>query len=201
MSLVLLLQASNGVPSLGLGRDGSVVFDSARIPALDGSRDYRALLDTGLSACGATLPELTLIACDTGPGGLGVTRTAAAFANGLGFALGLPVLSIPAFEALGAELDDGTTPVALLRRAARPHVHFGLYRAGKLEHYEHCLEEKAREQLGKLDDYVLAGNVAVEGAPPPATNRASMATLLRLALTAPQPAPGARAHPIVEVLT
>lgn len=203
MTLTLLIQASNGVPALALGRGAEIVFDSSTHEALVGSRDYRMLLETGLAEIGAELSELTLIACDIGPGGLGVTRTAAAFANGLGFARAVPVLALPAFEMLGAEVAKDK-PVAILRRAARPHVHFGIYATddgrGKLVLYEHCTEANALDQLSDMEDFDLAGNIEVDGHVAPVTNMASMQTMLRLALAAPKPGPDARAWPIVEVL-
>lgn len=201
MTVTLLIQASNGVPVLALARDGAIRFDSSAIDSLAGSRDYRLMLETGLAEIGATLDEITRVGCDIGPGGLGVTRTAAAFANGLGFTLGLPIYALPAFALLGMEASDGQTPVALLRRAGRPYVHFGIYRDGTLAHYEHCLEETALEKLAELDKYRLAGNIPVEGAEPPKTNTAEMTTLLTFVDAAPEPAANARAYPIVEVLT
>jgi Inactive homolog of metal-dependent proteases, putative molecular chaperone len=199
MTLTLLIQASNGVPSLALGRGDEIVFDSAAEETLSGSRDYRLMLETGLAAIGSDLSEITLIACDIGPGGLGVTRTAAAFANGLGFARSIPVLPLPAFELLGAEVARDK-PVAILRRAARPHVHFGIYADGKLALYEHCTEQNTLDQLSDMEDYDLAGNIEVAGHGAPVTNKATMGTMLRLALSAPTPGPESRAWPIVEVL-
>lgn len=199
MTVTLLIQASNGVPSLALGRGDVIVFDSAEVEALSGSRDYRLMLEAGLGTTGADLSDITRIACDIGPGGLGVTRTAAAFANALGFARRIPVLALPAFELLGAEVARDK-PVAILRRAARPHVHFGVYADGKLVLYEHCTEASALNQLSDMEDYDLAGNIEVAGHATPMTNKATMTCMLRLALAAPQPGLDARAWPIVEVL-
>ncbi|ATG49461.1 hypothetical protein CEW89_18890 [Celeribacter ethanolicus] len=197
--LTLLIQASSGVPSLALGRGDAIVFDSAAVEALSGSRDYRLILETGLGTTGADLSDITRIACDIGPGGLGVTRTAAAFANALGFARRIPVLALPAFELLGAEVARDK-PVAILRRAARPHVHFGVYADEKLALYEHCTEASALDQLSDMEDYDLAGNIEVAGHAAPVTNKATMTCMLRRALAAPLPGLDARAWPIVEVL-
>lgn len=203
--LTLLIQASNGVPVLALACRNqtcdTVVFDSSKVEAFVGSRDYRLMLETGLETLGATLAEITRIGCDIGPGGLGVTRTAAAFANGLGFALGVSVYALPAFELLGAELGrEPEKPVAILRRAARPHVHFGVYRNGQLVNYEHCLQDDAFKQLETLDNYDLAGNVPMDGREPPKTNVAQMQTMLAVLNRTPVPPENARALPIVEVL-
>ncbi|WP_417270024.1 hypothetical protein [Celeribacter sp.] len=200
MSLMLLLQTSNGVPMLGFARDDQIVFDTSALPEWEGSRDYRAMVDAGLKALGAQLSDLTAISVDIGPGGMGVTRTGASFANALGFALGLPVLAIPAFEMLGAQVAKGDTPVVLLRKAARPYVHFGIYRDGQLAHYEHLTRDEALDQIKELDEFNLAGNVPLEGFEPPLTNAATLRTMLTVARSKPAPAPQARAYPIVEVL-
>ncbi|WP_417242924.1 hypothetical protein [Celeribacter sp.] len=200
MSLMLLLQTSNGVPMLGLARGGTVVFDTSALSEWDGSRDYRAMVAAGLNAMGASLSDLTAITVDIGPGGMGVTRTGASFANALGFALGLPVLALPAFEMLGAQVATDDRPVVMLRKAARPYVHYGLYRDGQLAHYEHLTRDAAVENLKKLDNFDLAGNVTLDGYEPPLTNAATLQTMLTVARSKPAPAPQARAYPIVEVL-
>ena len=200
MSLMLLLQTSNGVPMLGFARDDQIVFDTSAQPEWEGSRDYRAMVDAGLKALGAQLSDLTAITVDIGPGGMGVTRTGASFANALGFALGLPVLAIPAFEMLGAQVAKGDTPVVLLRKAARPYVHFGIYRDSQLAHYEHLTRDQALSQIKELDKFTLAGNVPLEGVEPPLTNAATLQTMLTVARSKPAPAPQARAYPLVEGL-
>nr|WP_319250001.1 hypothetical protein [uncultured Celeribacter sp.] len=201
--LTLLLQASNGAPVLALGRDSEILFDSSQNNRFDGSRDYRAMLESGLQAIDAPLSDIRAIGCDIGPGGLGVTRTAAAFANGLAFTLNLPVHALPAFALLGAAVAgpaNPARPVVLLRRAARPHVHFGIYSENKLVHYEHCVDRFAFDEITDLTDFDLAGNVPVAGHAAPITNTADMSVLLKAVQSAPKPAPGARAWPIVEVL-
>lgn len=198
--LTFLLQTSNGVPVLGLAHGDGIVFDSATDEALIGSRNYRMVLETGLDQLGATLGDIKQIFVDIGPGGLGVTRTGVAFANALGFAVGLPTTGLPAFELLGAELCLDDTPVVILRKAAKPFVHFGIYEDGTLAHYEHCERDVALNMISKLDKYRIAGNVEIDGLKAPETNVASMTTMLNVARTKAVPAPNSRAYPIVEVL-
>ncbi|MEM5476776.1 hypothetical protein [Pacificibacter sp. AS14] len=198
--LTFLLQTSNGVPVLGLACGDDIVFDSATDEALIGSRDYRMVLETGLDRLGAKLTDIKQIFVDIGPGGLGVTRTGVAFANALGFAIGLPTTGLPAFELLGAEASLGDAPVAILRKAARPFVHFGVFENGALAHYEHCKRDSALTSLEKLDKYRIVGNVEVDGQEPPLTNVASMAAMLKVARSKAFPQPDARTYPIVEVL-
>jgi tRNA threonylcarbamoyladenosine biosynthesis protein TsaB len=199
--LTLVLQTSNGVPVMGLAIGNDVVFDSAQDPALLGSRDYRMVLETGLGRLNASLRDINDIFVDIGPGGLGVTRTGVAFANALGFALGLPTTGLPAFELLGAEATNAEdAPVVILRKAARPFVHFGIFENGVLAQYEHCERGIALKKVQKLDKYILIGNVEIEGTDPPITNTASMATMLKRARSKGAAAPATRAYPIVEVL-
>lgn len=198
--LTFLLQTSNGLPVLGLARGDDIVFDSASDAALIGSRDYRMVLETGLDRLGAQLGDITQIFVDIGPGGLGVTRTGVAFANALGFAIGLPTTGLPAFELLGAEAACDDIPVVILRKAARPFVHFGIFENGMLAHYEHCTRDNALNRLEKLDKYRIVGNVEFDAQEPPVTNVASIATMLKIARSKPLPPTDTRAYPIVEVL-
>lgn len=199
--LTFLLQTSNGVPVLGLACGDDVVFDSATDDALLGSRDYRMVLETGLQRLDAQLRDITEIFVDIGPGGLGVTRTGVAFANALAFSIGVPTTGVPAFELLGCDAATGSDqPVVILRKAARPFVHFGLYKDGRLAHYEHCERQSALDRIEKLDKYDLVGNVDIDGHMPPSTNMAALKTMLKVARLAPKPQAHTRAYPIVEVL-
>ncbi|MBU2868913.1 hypothetical protein [Pacificibacter marinus] len=198
--LTFLLQTSNGVPVLGLARGDEIVFDSATDESLIGSRNYRMVLETGLDRLSATLGDIKQIFVDIGPGGLGVTRTGVAFANALGFSLGLPTTGLPAFELLGAEMALDGVPVVILRKAAKPFVHFGMFENGMLAHYEHCERDIALDMIAKLDKYRIAGNVVDDGLKSPEANVASMGTMLKVARSKALPASNTRAYPIVEVL-
>lgn len=158
------------------------------------------MLEAGLAACDSSLDALTRIAADIGPGGLGVTRTGVAFANALGFARGLGVIAVPAFEMLGHAVEDHELPTVLMRRAARPYVHFGIWQAGKLVKYEHCEQARALQATKDLDKFYYVGNVQDDALPEPLFNTAPMDAMADLVAHLPDPAPDARAYPIVEVL-
>jgi tRNA threonylcarbamoyladenosine biosynthesis protein TsaB len=196
------MQTSNGVPMMGLAQDGVLTFDSAADEALLGSREYRNVLTIGLERIGARVQDITEIFVDIGPGGLGVTRTGVAFANALGFALGLPTAGIPAFELLGAQAAvDHAGTVVILRKAARPYVHFGLFTDGVLSHYEHCKQDHAEKTIVPLDGAMLIGNVTLEAGQSPEVNAATLHTMLRVAQARPSVDAAARAHPIVDIVT
>jgi len=126
----LFLQSSSGQPALALW-DGGVVFE--RIYAPMERVDYRAELEVALETSGQHMAGLEGIIVDVGPGRLGATRSAVAFANGLGFALGIPLLPLSAFQILGicAEVSF-SRPCLVLRKAARRQYHWALVQGGKI---------------------------------------------------------------------
>ena len=126
----LFLQTSSGQPSLVLW-DNRVVFEEnyGQMRRLD----YGRALGTALKSVGRALPEISEIIVDIGPGRLGSTRTAVAFANGLSYARGVPIVPLNSFIVLGAyaEATHGA-PCLVLRSAARRQFHWGLVQDGKI---------------------------------------------------------------------
>lgn len=126
----LFLQTSSGQPSLVLW-ENRVVFEAnyGQMQRLD----YGLELKKALESAGRALSEISEIIVDIGPGRLGSTRTAVAFANGLSYARGLPIVPLNSFIMLGvyAESTFGK-PCLILRSAARKQYHWGLVQGGKL---------------------------------------------------------------------
>ena len=126
----LFLQSSSGQPSLALW-DRTVVFE--RQFEMMERVDYRQELESALDAAGIPLSAMTGIIIDIGPGRLGATRSAVAFANGLGFALGIPLLPLNAFQILGTFGEASFNRSCLvLRKAARRQYHWALVQGGKI---------------------------------------------------------------------
>ncbi|MCF6271656.1 MAG: hypothetical protein L3J37_00485 [Rhodobacteraceae bacterium] len=126
----LFLQTSSGKPSIVLW-DGSLLFERnfAQVQRLD----YGQELAAALTEIGANMEDITQIIVDIGPGRLGATRSAVAFANGLGFARKVPVVGLGAFVILGVYCEKAhARPCLVLRKAARRQFHWGLVRGGKL---------------------------------------------------------------------
>jgi len=126
----LFLQTSSGQPSLVLW-ENRVVFEVnyGQMRRLD----YGTELGKALKTAGRTLADISEIIVDIGPGRLGSTRTAVAFANGLGYARDLPIVPLNSFIMLGAyaEATHGK-PCLILRSAARKQYHWGLVEGGKI---------------------------------------------------------------------
>lgn len=149
----LFLQTSSGQPSLVLWENRvlyEVTYDQMR------RLDYGTELKTALKAAGRALSDITEIIVDIGPGRLGSTRTAVAFANGLAFAHNISIIPLNSFILLGvyAEKTHGK-PCLILRSAARQQYHWGLVQNGKII------------EVGFADDAVISpkyeGQIVVAG--------------------------------------
>jgi tRNA A37 threonylcarbamoyladenosine modification protein TsaB len=126
----LFLQTSSGQPSLVLW-DNGVVFEVTygQMQRLDYGGELRA----ALKASGRGLEDLSEIIVDIGPGRLGSTRTAVAFANGLAYARRLPVVPLNSILMLGAYAEAmHAKPCLVLRSAARSQYHWGLVQNGRI---------------------------------------------------------------------
>ncbi len=126
----LFLQTSSGQPSLVLW-ENRVVFEAnyGQMQRLDYGAELRAALETA----GRALADITEIIVDIGPGRLGSTRTAVAFANGLAYARGLPIVPLNSIIMLGAYAEaTHSKPCLVLRSAARKQYHWGLVQGGKI---------------------------------------------------------------------
>lgn len=126
----LFLQSSSGQPSLVLW-DNGVIFE--RQFAMAERVDFRQELERALALSGFGVGDLEGIIVDIGPGRLGATRSAVAFANGLAFALGIPLIPLSAFQLLGiyGEASFGR-PCLVLRKAARRQYHWALVQGGHI---------------------------------------------------------------------
>lgn len=179
----LFLQSSSGQPSLVLW-ENRVLFEEnyGRMQRLDYGTELRA----ALASAGRELEELTEIIVDIGPGRLGSTRTAVAFANGLAYARKVPLVPVNSFTLLGAYAEaTHALPCLVLRSAARKQYHWGLVRGGRIT------------EAGFAPDAVISpkysGPLLVAGDASPA--RATVANAQWLALNAVPGAALARLSP------
>ncbi|MBL1436574.1 MAG: hypothetical protein COB08_010295 [Rhodobacteraceae bacterium] len=126
----LFLQTSSGQPSLVLWENRvlyEVTYDKMQ------RLDYGTELQAALKAAGRALPDITEVIVDIGPGRLGSTRTAVAFANGLAYARKISICPLNSFIMLGVYAEKiHAKPCLILRSAARQQYHWGLVQHGKI---------------------------------------------------------------------
>lgn len=106
-------------------------------------------LKRGLAASGTQMSDIGEIIVDVGPGGLTSTRSGIAFANGLTFALKIPIVEVNSLElmVLQAGLDTHENVVSA-RRSNDGKSFLGFYHSGKCQHLA----------LGVAEDLVRARN-------------------------------------------
>ena len=84
-------------------------------------------LDTLLAQTGRRLKEVEAICVSQGPGNFTGLRLGLATAQGLGLALGCPLVPVPTLEVLAAPFAGEPCPVAVLVDAKRQEVYFGRF--------------------------------------------------------------------------
>ena len=188
----LLLQNSAGQMSVGLAQGENLLFDSNVDVDLAGSRNVEAYVSAAFTHSGKMISDVGCVFVDIGPGGLGTTRTTAAFANALGFAKTIPVIGIHAFELIGFHVAQSTQKaVVCIRPAARPNYYMALYDQGALSGFSFVDVDAVQSFVrrhqhtasfaGKFSFVEAVG--AKEGAwPVPVANSASMTSFLAVAL-------------------
>lgn len=205
----LFLQSSSGRMSLGLVQDRKILFDSRTdfdpSPSLS-AYEYltAALFDLKISE-----KPIEKIYVDIGPGSLGATRSAVAFANAFSFAQGIPVFGINAFQILGFHFEKlFNKPVVCLRNAAKPNYYMGIYEKGTIRHFGYVSEKDALKRLvPRAADHCFCGRyplITANGAsdvglPETQGNEATIASFLRVSeLIAPKEKPSTSVFPLTE---
>ena len=188
----LLMQNSAGQMSIGLAEGDQVLFDSTVDVDLAGSRNVESYVRAAFTHTGKTMADVACVFADIGPGGLGATRTTAAFANALGFAKSIPIIGIHAFALIGYHVAQTLQkPVVCVRPAARPNYYIALYDQGGLSEFSFVDTDTVKRFVRRHQDTAgFAGKFSfaeVVGAPEPAwpvpsTNSASMASFLAVSL-------------------
>ena len=193
MSMIsLLLQNSSGVMSVGLASGKKLLFDSVSDIDLAGSRNIELYVKAALRNSNKKISDLDCIFVDIGPGGLGATRTTAAFANALGFARKIPVIGINAFELIGAYVENlEQKPVVCIRPAARPNYYMALYKGQTLTDFSFSDVDEVKSFIRKYQDiaafagkfsFTTSIDLPEESWPSAIANTTSMASFLRVAL-------------------
>ena len=144
---MLAIETSSARYGLALGAGGDVAFDTLRDAPDDTSRDPSVMLARALKSMDARVADIGTLLVDIGPGSLGSLRDGVAFANGLAYALGVPVYGFTSFELIGHVAQRGATrPVLCTRRANEGLAYAGVFDAGAV----------GRMRFGRLEEIVPA---------------------------------------------
>ncbi len=162
MALVLVIETSSRPFGVALGIDGNVLFDSSEPfdkSSLPDERDLALLVERGLQIIGKRTSQITAIAVNIGPGGLGSVRSGVSFANALALGLRIPVCPFTAFELMGFEAwKKNRLPVLCTARAAKGSAYLGLYDQGAVTAMKFgALEEITSELTAGLGEFTVAG--------------------------------------------
>jgi tRNA threonylcarbamoyladenosine biosynthesis protein TsaB len=159
MRLVLAVETSSANHSVALGTPAGVQVSRAirrQDPSFQG---VGPIVASALAEAGGRFADIDRIGVDVGPGNLASVRSGVAYANGLAFSLGLPVLWANALELMAIEVagsDPG--PVLCLRNAGGGNVYAGLFRDGATVGMRHGpLERTVASMGGGLVELSVAG--------------------------------------------
>lgn len=120
------------------------------------------LAASGLRDAGLGFDAVGRVSVDLGPGNLGSVRAGVAYANGLGFSLGIPVVGVDSLRLLAMTVrpDAPDAPVLCVRTSASGHVYAGLFTPDGPATYRHGPHRETVLALAAgHDGLVLAGTL------------------------------------------
>ena len=167
MKLVLALEASAPAYAVAVGaaeQPQAHLTSSRTDPGYAGWGD---LVARTMAAAGASFTDVGLLALDIGPGGLTSIRSAVAYANGLAFSLGLPILPVSSLELMAmAAQQHHRGPFLCLKRGQGGNMYAGLFRDGAMIQMRHGAPGSVLPALaGDLAEICVAGAARDEVAP------------------------------------
>ena len=128
MRVTLGIDTATSVGSLALARDGEVLGSETIVEDAEHSAALGPALDRLLGRCGTTLREVRGLGVGLGPGSYTGLRVGIAFAKGLEFGLGVPLVGVPSFEAMVYACRDFDGTIGALVDARMGGIYAGLYR-------------------------------------------------------------------------
>ena len=166
--LVLAIEASSRSYAVAAG-DGTAPLVRAAARRDDpGFAGLGGLVAGALDQAGAAFGDIAVIGVDVGPGGLSSIRAAVAYANGLAFALGIPIFPMTSLELMAVAALDGAGdgaagrgPVLCLKRGQGGNSYAGLFAVGEPPDLRHGPPGEVVPALaGDLASVLVAGLVA-----------------------------------------
>lgn len=162
--LTLAVETSSARYGLALGEGAHAAFDSLRDLGEGAGRDLGDLLTQGLARLGAKASDIGVICVDIGPGSLGSLRDGVAFANGLAYALKVPVYPFTSFELIGVAAGaTAARPALCTRRANEGLAYAGVFDGARVSIMRHGVrDEIVRAVAGEGAAFVAAGSFRAE---------------------------------------
>ena len=129
------IDTATAVGSLALAGKGEVLGTETILVDAEHSAELGPALDTLLERCGVELRDVEGIGVGLGPGSYTGLRVGVAFAKGLEFGLGVPLVGVPSFEAVAYACRDFEGTICALVDARMGGIYAGLYRStsGRVE--------------------------------------------------------------------
>jgi tRNA threonylcarbamoyladenosine biosynthesis protein TsaB len=157
--LILALDSSTETSSCALWRDGRVLGERVADAGASNSEALLPAIDRLLQEAAVALADLDAIAFAAGPGSFTGLRVACGIAQGLAFALDIPVVPVGTLDALAAMVDAPRVLVVLDARMRE--VYFASYQ--RRDGFPVALAAAAvmpphTLPLPEGDDWVVAGN-------------------------------------------
>lgn len=175
MKLTLAIEASSATYAVALGNGDVPLVHQARRRDHAGFRGVGELVSSALAEARGGFAAIEAIGVDVGPGNLSSVRAAVAYANGLGFSLGVDIFCANSLELMAMEAGAiQAGPALCMRVAGDGNVYAGLFASGQ--------EPKLR--FGPLGSTVTALASGFDGIAVAGAHREKPAGLL----------PGARVH-------
>jgi len=122
------IDTATSVGSLALARDGEVLGAETILEDAEHSAALGPALAALLERCHVKLREVQGLGVGLGPGSYTGLRVGIAFAKGLEFGLGVPLVSVPSFEAMAYACGDFDGTICTLVDARMGGIYAGLYR-------------------------------------------------------------------------
>lgn len=129
--LILALESATGCASVALTRgglrQGRILAEYAHFPEKIASRQLLGMAQELMRSCALDWQELDAVAVSCGPGSFTGLRIGMAAGQGLSFAAGKPLITVPTLDAIAASLPAVDWPVCALLDARKGQVYAAFY--------------------------------------------------------------------------
>lgn len=178
---VLVIDTALDACTAAVFEDGRALGVRSEVMARGHSERLGGFVRDAVAEAGGGFEALDRIGVTVGPGSFTGLRVGLAFAQGLGAALGLPVVGVSTLEALARSADGGQGATAAVIDARRGQVYLQLFEAGRAasEPEALSLEDAVARLSGRAWRITGSGATLVGGEPSPqhAPDPAALAAL------------------------